>query len=183
MGERMAADSIFLADSPSHYSAFGGLVREYVAWLRGRYRDEAWFVDQVLGHQSLDRELEGLAEKYGPPKGKVLLARHKAEICGCVAYHRLGGEICEMKRLFVPDRFRGHGYGRKLCDALIRSAKEENFKVMRLDTGNLLTEAIAMYESIGFRRCAPYQQYPEKLMPYIVFMEMPLTSGEVQSPF
>ena len=51
-----------------------------------------------------------------------------------------------MKRLFVPDRFRGHGYGRKLCDALIRSAKDENFKLMRLDTGNLLTEAIAMYE-------------------------------------
>ena len=88
-----------------------------------------------------------------------------------------------MKRLFVPDRFRGHGYGRKLCDALIRSAKDENFKLMRLDTGNLLAEAIAMYESIGFRRCAPYQQYPEKLMPYIVFMELPLTSGEVQRPF
>jgi GNAT superfamily N-acetyltransferase len=175
--ERVTTDSIFVADSPSHYAAFGELVREYVAWLRDRYRDEVWFVDQVLSHQSLDREFEGLAEKYGPPKGKVLLARHEGEICGCVAYHKLADEICEMKRLFVPDRFRGHGYGRKLCDAVIRSAKDENFKLMRLDTGNLLTEAITMYESIGFRRCAPYQQYPEELMPYFVFMERPLTTG------
>ncbi len=183
MREWVATDSIFVADSPGHYSAFGGLVGEYVAWLRDRYRDEAWFVDQILGHQSLERELGGLAKKYGAPKGKVFLARHEGEICGCVAYQKLGNGICEMKRLFVPDRFRGHGYGRKLCDALIRSAKDENFKLMRLDTGNLLTEAIAMYKSIGFRRCAPYQQYPEKLMPYIVFMELPLTSGEVQRPF
>ena len=82
-----------------------------------------------------------------------------------------------MKRLFVPDRFRGKGHGRKLCEALIRSAKDEKFKLMRLDTGNLLTEAIALYESFGFRRCAPYNDYPEKLMPYIVFMEKPLAGA------
>ena len=39
-----------------------------------------------------------------------------------------------MKRLFVPDRFRGFGIGRKLSDALIASARAERFKLMRLDT-------------------------------------------------
>ena len=46
---------------------------------------------------------------------------------------------------------------------------------MRLDTANRLVEAIAMYEAIGFRRRSPYQNYPDRLMPYLVFMEMPLT--------
>jgi GNAT superfamily N-acetyltransferase len=83
-------------------------------------------------------------------------------------------EICEMKRLFVPDRFRGSGTGRRLCEAIIASAKDAGFRLMRLDTGNLLTEAIELYKSIGFHICAPYHQYPEELMAYLVFMEMPL---------
>jgi len=45
---------------------------------------------------------------------------------------------------------------------------------MRLDTGNLLTEAITMYRKLGFKDCAPRLEYPEKLLPYLVFMELPL---------
>ena len=56
----------------------------------------------------------------------------------------------------------------------VLAARDVGFRLMRLDTGNLLTEAIGMYKSIGFRVCAPYHQYPQALMPYLVFMEMPL---------
>jgi GNAT superfamily N-acetyltransferase len=171
------SDIIFTATTASDYDAFAQLVREYVEWCRDRYRDEAWFIDQAMSHQSLERELEDLSVSYGPPNGRTFLARHEGQICGCGAYRRRTNAICEMNRLFVPDQFRGKGYGRKLCEAIIRSAKEEKFKVMRLDTANLLTVAIAMYQSFGFRPCAPYNHYPEKLMPYIVFMEMPLADN------
>jgi ribosomal protein S18 acetylase RimI-like enzyme len=79
-----------------------------------------------------------------------------------------------MKRLFVPDRFRGLGIGRKLCAALIQSARNDGFTVMRLDTAGQMSEAVALYEAIGFRRCTPYNEYPERLMPHMVFMEMTL---------
>jgi hypothetical protein len=45
---------------------------------------------------------------------------------------------------------------------------------MRLDTGNLMTEAIAMYRALGFRDCEPYNEYPPELMPYLVFLERSL---------
>ena len=45
---------------------------------------------------------------------------------------------------------------------------------MRLDTAHLFHEAIALYETLGFRRCAPYNEYPQELKPYIVFMEREL---------
>ena len=45
---------------------------------------------------------------------------------------------------------------------------------MRLDTGSLMTEAIDMYRKLGFRACAPHCDYPETLLPYLVFMELPL---------
>ena len=102
------------------------------------------------------------------------LARRDGAVVGCGAYRRRSDEFCEMKRLFVPDRFRGLGLGRKLCDALIASAREEGFKLMRLDTAGPMSEAVALYEAIGFRRCAPYNEYPEHLMPHMVFMELAL---------
>lgn len=46
---------------------------------------------------------------------------------------------------------------------------------MRLDSGNLLKEAIAMYTSIGFRECPPHREYPAELMPYLVIMALSLT--------
>ena len=171
-------ETIDAAASASDYAAFAGLIREYVEWTRARYRSNAWFVDRIFSHQSLQNELEGLSAYYGPPNGKTLLARRDGQICGGGAYRRLDDEICEMKRLFVPDRFRGRGTGRRICEAIIASARDAGFRLMRLDTGNLLTEAIGMYQSMGFRLCPPYHQYPEELMPYLVFMQMPLADGE-----
>jgi GNAT superfamily N-acetyltransferase len=163
------------ARSQSDYEAFGILVREYVVWCRTRYQHDAWFVDQAFGHQGLDQELKELATTYGPPNGRTLLARRDGEICGGGAYRRLPDGTCEMKRLYVADRFRGHGIGRRLGSALIESARAEAYPLMRLDTGNLLTEAVAMYSKMGFRHCPPHRSYPPNLLPYLVFMELPLT--------
>jgi len=81
-----------------------------------------------------------------------------------------------MKRLYVSERFKGRGIGRRLAEALIDAARMDGFELMRLDTGNLLTEAITMYRKLGFKDCAPYLEYPQKLLPYLVFMELPLSN-------
>jgi GNAT superfamily N-acetyltransferase len=168
---------IHLASSETDYAAFGALVREYADWCRARFAHEAWMIELAFSHQSLDRELEDLPARYGPPGGKTFLARRDGTVVGCGAYRRRSDECCEMKRLFVPDRYRGLGIGRKLCDALIASARAEGFKLMRLDTAAQMSEAVALYEAIGFKRCAPYNEYPERLMPHMVFMELDLDSG------
>jgi ribosomal protein S18 acetylase RimI-like enzyme len=173
--ERPVPDLIYTATTASDYEAFAELVTQYVEWSRRRYQDDAWFVEQVFGHQSLAGELPTLSTKYGPPNGKTLLASRDGQVVGAGAYRDLGDGICEMKRLYVGEQFHGHGTGRQLCEALIATAQADGFHLMRLDTGNLLKEAIAMYKSIGFCECAPYHDYPAKLMPYLIFMEMPLT--------
>lgn len=173
------SDLIYTATTASDYEAFAALVTEYVEWSRERYQEDAWFVEQVFGYQSLASELLTLPDAYGPPNGKTLLASRHGQIVGAGAYRRLADGTCEMKRLYVGQQFHGHGTGRKLCAALIASAREEGFPLMRLDTGNRLLEAINLYHSIGFRDCPPYRQYPEKLMPYLVFMEMPLTADSL----
>ncbi len=162
------------AISASDYDAYSRLCHDYVDWCRARYAHDAWFVNEVFGYQSIDEELKDLSIKYGPPKGKTLLIERDGEIVGGGAYRRTSESVCEMKRLYISTGAAGQGLGRKLTTALIEAARAEGFAMMQLDTGNLLTEAIAMYESLGFRHIAPYNSYPDKLMPYLVFMEKPL---------
>jgi GNAT superfamily N-acetyltransferase len=167
-------EEIYTATTESDYAAFAELVTEYVGWCRERYQADSWFVDQVFGHQALEDELKQLAVSYGPPRGKTLLVRSEGQVCGGGAYRRLDDGSFELKRLFVPLRFQGRGLGRRLSLALLKAAQDEGCHCLRLDTGNLLTEAIALYKSLGFRECPPYHNYPERFLPYLIFMELSL---------
>ena len=118
-----------------------------------------------------------LPTMYGPPNGRAFVASHGNEIRACGAFRRLEDGTCEMKRVFVPERFRGTGLGRGLCAALIASAREDDFRLMKLDTGVLMNEAIAMYRSLGFGECAAYIDYPARLKPYLVFLELRLANA------
>lgn len=168
------ATDIRLAESAADYEAFGEVCRAYFAWCRARYSEMPWFVDEVFGQQSFDEELKVLAAKYGPPAGRTMLAVRDGQVVAGGAYHRLADGVCELKRLYVTDQARGLGLGRKLTDALTASARADGYRLMRLDTAHLLKEAIAMYDSMGFTRIAPYREYPDRLMPYLVFMERAL---------
>jgi GNAT superfamily N-acetyltransferase len=165
---------IAAAQSAGDYAAFGALIGDYVAWCRQRYAHDAWFVDQVFGHQALGQELQQLPETYGPPNGVTLLARHDGAICGGGAWRRLDDGSAELKRMFVPERSRGLGIGRALGVALIESARTSGHALMRLDSANLLTEALALYRKLGFSECRQYREYPAELLPYLVFMERTL---------
>ena len=162
------------AASAADYDAFGRLCRDYVDWCRERYKDLPWFVAEVFGHQSLDDELKLLAVKYGPPAGRTLLAELDGQVVAAGAFRTLSEGVCELKRLYVSDAARGHGLGRRLSLALMDLARADGFHTMRLDTATLLTEAIALYHSLGFTDRSPYHDYPERLMPHLVFMERAL---------
>jgi putative acetyltransferase len=165
---------IRLADTGADYEGFGGVCRLYVDWCRERYSDMPWFVEEVFGYQSLEDELKVLAEKYGPPNGRTMVLEVDGKVVAGGAFRRSSADICELKRLYVTDAARGSGVGRKLSNALIALAQQDGYGLMQLDTGDRLVEAISMYESMGFTHIAPYQEYPERLMPYLVFMEKPL---------
>jgi GNAT superfamily N-acetyltransferase len=167
-------EEIVIATTPDDYDAFGALIAEYWEWLQVRYAGLPGFVDAVGGHQALEAELGSLSTVYGPPAGRVLLARRDATVVGGIALRDLGDGSCEMKRLFVPDRFQGGGTGRRLCQSLIDTATADGYGVMRLDTGVQNDEALTMYESLGFRECAPYHSYPPELMPHLCFLEKSL---------
>lgn len=78
----------------------------------------------------------------------------------------------EVKRMFVDERRRGLGTGRKLLEHLVMFARMSGLSVLRLETGIHQPEAIGLYERLGFERCAPFGDYRDD--PLSLFMEMRL---------
>lgn len=113
-----------------------------------------------LGFQDFSRELDSLPGEYGPPRGVFLLAWCNNIAAGCVALRPLQDDRCEMKRLFVRERWKGEGLGRRLAEAIIDRARQLGYRAMRLDTLPNMTAAIALYRSLGFRESEPYRFNP-----------------------
>jgi len=81
-------------------------------------------------------------------------------------------EYGEVKRMFVDERRRGLGTGRKLLEHLTMFARMSGLSVLRLETGIHQPEAIGLYERLGFERRAPFGDYRED--PLSLFMELRL---------
>ncbi|MCE1165230.1 MAG: GNAT family N-acetyltransferase [Bacteroidetes bacterium] len=152
-------NAITIIKVTSDYTPVVLLFREYAAWL-----------DFDLCFQDFEKELENLPGYYSPPGG-IFLAYSGEESAGCVALRKIDAGTCEMKRLFVREKYRGMKIGRLLSEKVIQAAKENGFKTMKLDTLERMKEAVSLYKSMGFVISPPYRENP---MPDVIYMELPL---------
>jgi len=124
--------------------------------VRVLFREYADGLGVDLAFQEFARELDELPGDYV----RLLVARVDGRPAGCVGVRPLGEGVCEMKRLYVRQAFRGHGLGRSLAEAAISAARELGYARMRLDTLPFMTEAMALYESLGFGDVEAYRFNP-----------------------
>ena len=95
------------------------------------------------------------------PSGLLLLARLHGEPVGCGALKFHGTEPAELKRMWVANRARGLGLGRRLLAELEDQARRHGATVVRLETNQALTEAITLYRSAGYAEVSAFsdEQY------------------------
>lgn len=126
---------------------------------------------EYLKLQSYDRELNNLKEKYGLPFGRLYLAYIDNEVAGCIALKRIDKNNCEMKRLYVKEKYRGKKIASKLVDKIIEDAKFIGYKYMLLDALPFLKSAINLYKQKGFYEISAYNDSP---MNTSIFMKLDL---------
>ena len=125
--------------------------------IRNLFCEYANMLDFDLDFQNFDEELANLPGDYVRPKGCLLLAIYKGQSVGCVGLRKLSEGVCEMKRLYVKEKFRGLGFGRALAEAVIEEARKIGYNYMRLDTVPSMDVARALYASVGFKQTSPYR--------------------------
>ena len=149
------------------------LIRDFVTWHGQRHHDSTMTRD-YYGNAAFEEELASLPLVYATGRNRILLALYGEQPSGCVALRELDERNCEMKRMYVSDNVQGKGIGRALAKEIIRLGKEGGFRTMKLNTSIRQTEALSLYERLGFRRVAPYYPVSDKVKDWLVFMELKL---------
>lgn len=138
--------------------------------------------DAVALIEALDRYLDTLyppeanflldVDSLAAPDMRFLLARLDGDAVGCVALRIDREGYGEVKRMYVrPDR-RGSGIGRHLLARLETLARADGLTTLRLETGDLQAEAVALYRKAGFTDRGPFADYPD--IPSSLFLEKTL---------
>ncbi len=162
----------------NHLGEVRALIEEYIDWLRKKQPD----LDECLAHQSYDAELDHLGEKYGPPRGRLYVARIENFAVGCIALRPmpeiLDEDACEMKRLYVKPHYRGAHIGGELIRRILDDARSLGYDAIYLDTLPILDSAVRMYRGMGFQKIPRYNDNP---IPDALYMKMDLRSTRVGS--
>ena len=133
------------------------LIKEYLTW-----------IENDLSFQQIDKELATFPEKYEEPGGSFFIAKDGDTIVGCIGLRKIQNEVCEMKRLYIKDKYKGIGLGKELIITIIEEAKKKGYRKMRLDTLPKMKAALKLYKEFGFYQI---EQYIENPIVGAVFME------------
>ena len=158
--------TIYSVETDEDINLVRGLLEEYVS---------SWFEFDGPVHENeieaFRRQSNNLSKYFGPPDGGLLLAKYRKESAGCVALKKLSDGVCEMKRLYVRDDFRGLKIGKALTQEVIEQTRTIGYQSMKLDTNWRLAAATGLYVSLGFKEIEPYEENP---LDGAVFMELEL---------
>lgn len=100
------------------------------------------------------------AAALAPPEGAFVVTLSDGAPVACGGVQTIGPGVGEVKRMWVHDDWRGAGLGSRLLRHLEEVSAGLGHTVVRLDTNDTLTEAIALYRRSGYRSVPPYNDNP-----------------------
>ena len=150
-----------------------------VAVVRQLWREYWESFGLSMDFQGFGQELEGLPGVYGVGGGVLLLAIYEDEPAGTIALRRLDRTSGEVKRLYLRPQLRGHGLGRRLLEAVIERARLLGYESLYADTLPVMTDALILYERLGFERVQAYSSAPT---PGAIYMKLELVKPSGPAP-
>jgi len=105
------------------------------------------------GYTVADPNLDTLYEVYSQPGHAYWVVEHEGDVVGGGGIAPLQCselDICELQKMYFLPQARGQGLAKKLALQAMAFAREQGFRRCYLETTASLTQAIALYERLGF---------------------------------
>lgn len=93
--------------------------------------------------------------------GLIFFAKYNNKIVGTVSLIKIDRDTFELAKLAVTEQYQGQKIGSKLIEKCIQTAQLKKAKKIILYTNHILTAAIYLYNSFGFK------EIPERFNKYI----------------
>lgn len=113
-------------------------------------------------------DIKNARSHYFDNHGLFLVLLDDGKIVGTGAIRRLDNNICELKRMWFQQQYRGKGWGWKMAKMLFDFAQQTGYQKVRLDLAKAerQSQAINLYTKLGFYSIERYNDSPCE-----VFME------------
>jgi len=83
--------------------------------------------------------------------GYIFSMNEDNELIGIMVLLPIGEESIEIKNIAVDESYQGNGYGKQLLNHGIEFAKQNEYKRIRIGTGNSSLNQLGLYQKCGFR--------------------------------
>jgi GNAT superfamily N-acetyltransferase len=110
------------------------------------------------------------------PGGRIFFAERDGVAIGCCALLFVHEGDYEVAKMAVAPAAQEQGIGRALLTAVIRAARAAGIRRLSLETNRVLTPAIRLYESCGFRHIPHERVHPSPYARCDVAMELLLSA-------
>ena len=117
------------------------------------------FLEKCLPESGRALDLDGRHSfyKYIPDHFDVFLCMIDGEtIIGTVAVRRMNDKDCELKSLYLLEKYHGLGLGRKLLETAVKAASDSGYERMYLDSLSTSKRALKLYRMAGFTDTEKY---------------------------
>ena len=105
-------------------------------------------------------------DDVAPGNGAFFIAYVDGVPSACGAYRRIDERSAEVKRMWADPARRGEGLGAAILTTIVDAAVAEGYAELRLETGEHLTAAVALYRRFGFEQCDPWGEYVDAPLSY-----------------
>jgi putative acetyltransferase len=116
-------------------------------------------LDKELWERNPNRQSEYVEFNNIDNLQTVVIAYSEGKPVGCGCFKEYDSKTAEIKRMFVPEIYRGKGISKLILAELERWAVELGYKSAVLETGRPHSEAIALYQKAGYIQIENYGQY------------------------
>ena len=152
----------------------GILIREFRRGDEAAFRrlNEEWisryFVIEPKDEMSFSDPQGTIVDKGG----RIFLALLDETAVGCCALVAMTPGVFEVSKMAVTESAQGKGIGRSLLVAVVNEARLSGANRLYIETNHVLTPAIRLYESLGFRHIPRDQVQPSPYARSDVAMEL-----------
>jgi putative acetyltransferase len=109
-------------------------------------------------------EMDDVQTNYFDNGGAFLVMVQDGRIIGTGAIRYLEEGVCELKRLWLLTGYHGRGFGLRMMQELFRIARENGYKIMRLETDRIVqARAVEFYKRLGFYEIPRFGDDPDDM--------------------